>query len=171
MTISDQSQIDPRQIDPALDLTIQRIIRAPRRTVWNAWTDPSLLAQWWVPAPTIARVDRLEVRPGGGFVTQMSDDGEAFVPHTDGIFLVVEQGQRLVFTNAIRSSWHPAEPAPVAMTAEILLGEHAEGTDYRVIVRHRAPADREQHEQLGFFEGWGAVTEALATLAEASERG
>lgn len=155
-----------RPIDPRLDLSIQRVIRSPAREVWRAWTDPDLLARWWVPAPTLARVDQLDVRPGGGFVTRMSEDGRDFVPHTDGIFLVVEPERRLVFTNAISSAWRPAAPAPVTMTAEITLSAHPHGTDYRAVVRHGDPAARNRHEELGFFDGWRSVTEALATLVE-----
>ncbi|MGO3147548.1 MAG: SRPBCC domain-containing protein [Leucobacter sp.] len=94
--------------------------------------------------------------------------GELF-PHTDDIFLVVEEGRRLVFTNAIDSEWRPAPPAPVAITAEIVFGDHPEGTEYRVIVRHGdADADaRALHEELGFMEGWGAVSGALVSVAEA----
>lgn len=153
-------------IDPERDLTLDRVIRAPREAVWQAWTTPGLLARWWVPAPTMARVDRLEVRPGGAFVTSMSDDGVAFVPHTDSVFLVVEPHGRLVFTNAVDSGWHPATPQPVAMTAEITMNEHPDGTDYRVVVRHGDTTARARHEELGFFEGWGAVTESLAAIAE-----
>lgn len=153
-------------IDPRLDLTLQRVIRAPRSAIWRAWTKPDRLQQWWVPAPTVARVDRLDVRPGGAFVTSMSDDGRTFVPHTDSIFLVVEPEVRLGFTNAIDSAWRPAVPAPVPMTAEIALADHPEGTDYRVVVRHGDPAARRQHEELGFFDGWGSVTAALAGLVE-----
>lgn len=153
-------------IDPRLDLTLDRVIRAPRAEVWRAWTDASRLQQWWVPAPTIARVERLDVRPGGAFVTRMSDDGETFEPHTDSIFLVVEPENRLVFTNAIDSAWRPATPTPVPMTAEITFAEHPDGTDYRVVVRHGRPADRDLHEELGFFDGWGSVTAALASLVE-----
>lgn len=153
-------------IDPRLDLTLQRVIRAPRSAIWRAWTQPDLLRQWWVPAPSVARVDRLDVKPGGAFVTSMSDDGYTFAPHTDSIFLVIEPQDRLVFTNAINSSWHPATPAPVLMTAEIILTEHPDGTDYRAVVRHGDPADRAQHEELGFLDGWGSVTDALAAVAE-----
>ncbi|WP_019180740.1 SRPBCC domain-containing protein [Microbacterium yannicii] len=153
-------------IDPDLDLTLQRTIRATRESIWQAWTDPALLERWWVPAPAQARVDQLDVRPGGGFVTSMREGGQDYVPHTDGIFLVVEPGQRLVFTNAISSSWRPAHPAPVSMTAEVLLTEHPEGTDYRVIVRHADPAARDLHKELGFLDGWGSVTAALAALVE-----
>ena len=153
-------------MNPDLDLSLRRVIRAPRDVVWNAWTDASKLARWWVPAPTVARVDRLEVRPGGGFVTQMSDDGRAYVPHIDAVFLLVEEGNRLVFTNAVTSAWRPATPEPVAMTAEISLRDHAEGTDYQAVVRHGSPKVRARHEELGFFDGWGSVTDALAALVE-----
>ena len=153
-------------MNPDLDLTLQRVIRAPRASVWRAWTDPSQLAQWWVPAPTVVRVDRLEVRPGGAFVTCMSDDGVEFVPHMDASFLVVDELERLAFTNAVDSRLRPADPDPVAMVAEILLDDHPAGTDYRVIVRHGDPAARARHEEIGFFDGWGSVTEQLTALVE-----
>ena len=57
-----------------------------------------------------ARVDRLDVRPGGAFVTRLSDDGVEFVPHLDACFLVVDDLERIVFTNAIDSAWRPANP-------------------------------------------------------------
>lgn len=31
-------------MNPDLDLSIERIIRAPRKAVWEAWTDPASLA-------------------------------------------------------------------------------------------------------------------------------
>lgn len=153
-------------MNPDLDLSLRRVIHAPRETVWRAWTDPSRLARWWVPAPTAVRVDRLDVHPGGAFVTRMSDDGVMFVPHIDASFLVVDEFERLVFTNAVDSQWRPANPDPIAMVAEIIFGDRPEGTDYRVVVRHSDPAARARHEQLGFLDGWGSVTEQLAALVE-----
>ena len=55
-------------MNPDLDLTVQRVIRAPRAAVWAAWTDPARLERWWIPAPARCRVDRLDVRPGGALV-------------------------------------------------------------------------------------------------------
>jgi len=153
-------------VNPDLDLTLQRVIRAPRAAVWRAWTDPSQLEQWWVPAPAVARVDRLEARPGGAFVTRISDDGVEFGPHMDASFLVVDDRERLVFTNAVDSRWRPTRPDPIAMVAEIVLRDHPDGTDYRVVVRHGDPAARARHEELGFFDGWGAVTGQLAAFVE-----
>jgi uncharacterized protein YndB with AHSA1/START domain len=154
-------------VNAELDLTLERVIRAPREIVWRAWTDPARLERWWLPAPAVARVDRLELHPGGAFVSRMSEDGTAFVPHIDGVFLAVDDGARIVFTNALDSTWRPARPEPVAMTAEITFADHDDGTDYRVLVRHGDPADRARHEELGFLDGWGSVTAALAGIAEA----
>jgi uncharacterized protein YndB with AHSA1/START domain len=114
----------------------------------------------------VARVERLEVRPGGAFVTRISDDGVAFAPHMDASFLVVDESERLVFTNAVDSRWRPTTPDPIAMVAEIVLSDHPEGTDYRVVVRHGDPAAKARHEAMGFFDGWGSVTGQLAALAE-----
>lgn len=152
-------------MNPDLDLGLERIIRAPRATVWSAWTDPSRLEQWWVPAPSRCRVDRLDPRPGGAFVTRLSDDGAEFVPHLDACFLAVDELERIVFTNAVDSEWRPASP-DVAMTATITLHDHPDGTDYRIVVRHGDPEARARHEKLGFAEGWGSVAGQLAALAE-----
>jgi uncharacterized protein YndB with AHSA1/START domain len=46
------------------------------------------------------------------------------------------------------------------------LDEHPDGTLYRVTVRHGDPAARARHQELGFFDGWGSVTAALADLVE-----
>ncbi|MCT2582882.1 SRPBCC domain-containing protein [Actinophytocola gossypii] len=153
-------------MNPDLDLAVDRIIRAPRQRVWDAWTDPANLARWWIPAPTRCRVERLDVRPGGAFVTSMSEDGDAFVPHLDACFLLVEDHERIVFTNAIDSGWRPASPVPVSMTAEVTLRDHPEGTDYRITVRHGDPTARARHADLGFADGWGTTTGQLAALVE-----
>ena len=96
----------------------------------------------------------------------MSDDGVAFVPHMDASFLVVDEHERLVFTNAVDSRLRPANPDPIAMVAEILFDDHPAGTDYRVVVRHGDPAARARHEEMGFFDGWGSVTGQLAAFVE-----
>ena len=42
--------------NPELDLTISRVIKAPRPVVWSAWTDPASFEQWWIPAPAKCKV-------------------------------------------------------------------------------------------------------------------
>ncbi|KQZ70565.1 MULTISPECIES: SRPBCC family protein [unclassified Nocardioides] len=150
---------------PDLDLTVTRIIAAPRDAVWNAWTDPALLAQWWVPAPSSCRVAELDLRPGGAFRTEISEDGTTYGPHVTGCFLEVQDLARLVWTDALVAGWRPAPASFV--TAVITMADHPDGgTAYAATARHRDAADRDRHEQLGFHDGWGAVTQQLAALVE-----
>ncbi|HEU4848849.1 MAG TPA: SRPBCC domain-containing protein [Terrimesophilobacter sp.] len=154
-------------MNPDLDFMIERIIRASRATVWKAWTTPEIFEKWWIPKPYTCRVDAFAPHAGGGFVTMMSEDGSAFIPHLDAAFLVVDEGERLVFTNAVDSTLRPASPMPVPVTGEVTLADHADGTLYRIVARHGDPRARARHEELGLSDGWGSVAEQLAALAEA----
>jgi uncharacterized protein YndB with AHSA1/START domain len=149
---------------PDLDLTISRVIKAPRSATWSAWTDPASFEQWWVPAPAKCKVLAMDLRPGGSFVTQISEDGGDFMPHLNGCFLAIDDLERIVFTNALVGGWRPAEQP--FMTAIITLRDHPMGTDYVAHVMHKNNADRNLHEEMGFYDGWGTVTEQLARLAE-----
>ncbi|MCP2266006.1 SRPBCC family protein [Promicromonospora thailandica] len=149
---------------PDLDLTVSRVIRAPRAAVWDAWADPASLEQWWVPAPQVCRVRELDLRPGGSFRTELSQDGVEFGPHITGCFLAVDELERIVFTDALVAGWRPAPTSFV--TAVITMEDHPDGTAYRATALHRDAADRDRHEELGFHDGWGTVTRQLAALVE-----
>jgi uncharacterized protein YndB with AHSA1/START domain len=151
-------------VRPELDLTVSRIIKASRSAVWNAWADPASFEQWWVPAPEVCRVRDMDLRPGGSFRTEISQDGAEFTPHITGCFLAVDELERIVFTDALVAGWRPAETAFV--TAVITMRDHPEGTEYIATAMHRNIADRNQHEQLGFHDGWGTVIRQLADLVE-----
>jgi uncharacterized protein YndB with AHSA1/START domain len=149
--------------DSERDLEISRIIKAPRSTVWSAWSQPEQFAKWWIPAPALCRVVKLELRPGGAMLTEMSEDGGTFWPHMDACYLAVDEGKRIVFTNVLSGGWRPAEGF---MTAEITMDEHDQGTAYRAVVRHKSAEVRAWHADMGFFDGWGGVTEQLAAMVE-----
>jgi len=149
---------------PDLDLTISRVIKAPRPVIWSAWTDRASFEQWWVPAPAKCKVLEMDLRPGGSFVTQISEHGGPFVPHLSGCFLAIDDLERIVFTNSLVGGWRPAENP--LMTAMITLRDHPTGTEYSAHVMHKNNADRKMHEEMGFHDGWGTVMGQLATLAE-----
>ncbi|RYE51035.1 MAG: polyketide cyclase [Hyphomicrobiales bacterium] len=150
--------------NPDLDLMIERVIRAPRSAVWHAWTDPESFAQWWIPAPALCRVAKMELVPGGALLTEMSENGGEFGPHLDACYLAIEPERRIVFTNALTGGWRPAtEPF---ITANIALEDHHEGTLYTARVMHKSPEVRQHHADLGFYDGWGTVASQLATLLE-----
>jgi len=153
------------QSSPAeLDLTISRVIKAPRQAIWSAWTTPASFEQWWVPAPARCKVLEMNLHPGGSLVTQISENGGEFMPHLSGCYLALDEFERLVFTNSLVGGWRPAEQP--FMTAIITLQDHPMGTHYVARVMHKNSADRTLHETMGFHDGWGGVTEQLARLVE-----
>ena len=109
----------------------------------------------------------MDLRAGGAFVTEMSEDGRQFTPHLAACFLAVDELERLVFTNALLGGWRPAEASyPSPLTAIITLREHPDGTEYAARVLHRNDAERTLHEEMGFQDGWGTVIAQLAAMVE-----
>lgn len=150
--------------NPDLDLTITRIIKAPRSAIWSAWTDRASFEQWWIPAPAKCKVVDMDLHPGGSFVTRISENGGDFMPHINACFLAVDHLERIVFTDTLLGGWRPAEQP--FMTAIITLKDHPLGTDYVAHAMHKSHADRNMHKEMGFHDGWGTVVEQLARLVE-----
>jgi len=150
--------------DPGLDLTISRIIKAPRPIVWEAWTDPGQMEEWWCPKPWRAEVRAFDLRPGGAFDTLMhGPDGEE--NPNPGSFLEVVPMERIVFTTALTEGWRPAAPW-LSMTAIVTMKDHGDGTGYSAVVKHADRETRDRHEELGFYDGWNANIEQLAAIVE-----
>lgn len=146
-------------------LSISRLINAPRSTVWQAWANPKNFEQWWIPAPIVCRVEKMDLNPGGGFETLMSEDGGEFKPHVEGCFLDIVPQERIVFTTALKEGWEPAEPW-LTLTSIITMEDEGSGTRYIARALHKNPEDSRKHEEMGFEEGWGSTIDQLAKLAE-----
>src|ERR1700744_3390349 len=79
-------------------LSVTRTFNAPRALVWQAWTDPEKLSQWFKPEATFRLVSvKVDLRPGGKFRLQMQNsEGEFFT--AAGAYLEIKMPERLVFT-------------------------------------------------------------------------
>ena len=106
----------------------------------------------------------MQLRASGAFVTQYSENGGEFGPHINGCFLAVDEAERIVFTDALTGGWRPADQP--FMTAVITFRDHPQGTDYVAYAMHKSGADRQNHADMGFYDGWGTVAEQLAKLVE-----
>ncbi len=150
-------------LDPDLDLTFTRIIDAPRSVLWDCWTSPDHLRQFFIPKPHRVTDCKIDLRPGGRFNTVFDVDGTEM--RNEGVFLEVTDGQRLVFTDAYTEGWRPA-PEPF-MTAIVAFEDECPGaTRYTATARHRSAASRKRHEEMGFIEGWGTVASQLESYAK-----
>lgn len=145
----------------ANDLTVSRVIKAPREVVWEAWRNPEHLAKWWAPEPVKTEVRALDLRPGGAFDTLMTlPDGTEI--GGEGCFLDIAEPERIVFTDALRGGWRPNEEA--FFSAVITLDSHADGTLYTARALHKNAADREKHRDMGFLDGWSTSLAQLDRL-------
>lgn len=150
-------------LDPALDLVLERTIKAPRALIWECWTTPEHLVHWFVPKPHRVTACELDVRVGGKCNTTFEVDGALM--HNNGVYLEVIPGEKLVFTDTYTEGWKPA-PEPF-MTAILLFQDAEDGhTRYTAIARHRNTDTAEQHRQMGFHEGWGIVVTQLEAYAQ-----
>jgi uncharacterized protein YndB with AHSA1/START domain len=144
------------------ELVLTRLIAAPRRNLYRAWTEPELLKQWFTPPPYRTIKAELDLRPGGSsLIVMQGPDGTEF-PNR-GIYLEVVENERLVFTDAYISAWEPSEKP--FMTGIVTFADEAGGTRYTARALHWSAADREAHEKMGFHEGWGIAADQLAALA------
>jgi uncharacterized protein YndB with AHSA1/START domain len=150
------------ELDPQLDLMVERDVRASAETAWAAWTHPEHVRQWYAPHPARIADCEIDLRPGGVF---------RFVPRTpDGVenpivccYLVVEPCTRLVWTNALLPGFRPAPTG--FFTAVMTLEPRGEHTLCRTVAMHRTREDCTEHAAMGFHDGWGTVLEQLAAYA------
>ena len=58
------------------EIVLTRVFDAPRELVFEAFTNPEMIAQWWGLRETTTVVDKMEVRPGGVWrYVQLNPDG------------------------------------------------------------------------------------------------
>jgi len=80
----------------ANELTLTRIYDAPVKAVWDAWTDPKQVAQWWGPRGFTLTTHSKDLRPGGIWVyTMHGPDGVDYPNKT--LYHEVEKYSRLVY--------------------------------------------------------------------------
>jgi len=155
-------------INPDLDLVLDRTIDVPVAKVWAAWTEPELIKQWFTPVPWKTVDCALDLRPGGKFHTVMqSPEGERF-PNT-GCFLEVIPLRRLTWTSALGPDFRPVPKLQTGQdeflfTATLTFTEVAGGTRYIAHVLHADIDGQKRHAAMGFHSGWGAALDQLVAL-------
>jgi uncharacterized protein YndB with AHSA1/START domain len=95
--MSNQTQATRVAAQGEREIVTERVFDAPRERVFQAFTDPELIPQWWGPRDTTTIVDQMDVRPGGAwrFVTQGCEgENQAF----RGTYREVEAPERIVQT-------------------------------------------------------------------------
>jgi len=151
------------EIDPALDLVLERVVDVPRELVWKAWTQPGHVKKWFTPAPWTTVECQIDLRPGGMFRTVMrSPEGQEH--SVAGCYLEIVENERLVWTDALAPGFRPSQQP--FFTAIITLESVGQGTRYTARGLHADPAAKRKHEEMGFVDGWGKALDQLVAVCK-----
>ncbi len=78
------------------EIVTTRVFDAPREVVFQAWTDPDRLAQWWGPKDFTNTFQEFDMKPGGTWRFVMhGPDGVDY--KNESVFVEVVRPERIVF--------------------------------------------------------------------------
>ncbi len=88
-----------RSVSSEKEMTLTRMINAPREIVFKAWTDPEQLQKWWGPKGFTNPVCNADAIPGGEILIHMQAPDQTIYPMA-GEFHEIVEFEKLVFTAA-----------------------------------------------------------------------
>jgi uncharacterized protein YndB with AHSA1/START domain len=145
-----------------LEIASTRVVDAPRRLVWEAWTNPEHVPHWMLgPEGWTMPVCEIDLRPGGAwhFVWRRADGSEMAM---HGLYKEVSPHERLVQTE----TWGPEWPETLNT---LLLSEQDGRTTITQTARYPSQEARDAAYQTGMKEGmivsYNRLADYLRTLS------
>lgn len=134
-------------------LTIKRTFNAPLQLVWEAWTQPEHIAQWWGPKGMNTKIIEHDFRVGGKWNYVMSmPDGSEFT--SEGIYSVIVELEK-IFSSA------NFKPMTEGVEIQALFEASGNKTHFTFHCVHPTEEYCQQQEKMGFYNGWGSVFDRL----------
>ena len=138
-------------------LRLSRRFAAPPERVFDAWTNPSVLREWWAAAADWEGADaEVDLRPGGRYRLAMRDTTSGAVHAVTGEYTEVVRPQRLAYT----WTWEDEQPEMRGSEGSLVVVDFvAEEHGTLVLVTHSGFADeriRDMHAT-----GWTACLDNL----------
>jgi uncharacterized protein YndB with AHSA1/START domain len=148
------------------DINISRIYDAPVKAVWDAWTDPAQVAQWWGPRGFTLTTHSKDLRVGGSWVyTMHGPDGTDYPNSTK--YLEVEPYARLVYDHGSNGD------GPAMFRVTVVFAEVDGKTRMEMTMSLPTPEQAEQTrrfiKQAGGDATWDRLAEHLEKGASGKE--
>jgi len=124
-------------MEPIKELLLEKTIDAPPEAIWQAWTIPKMLKQWWGPDNVTIPECEVDLRVGGRFYIVM-EAGEAMGQYKGtkwpmlAEFTVVEPNLKLSYTAKAWTEGNNVE-TEIDQATEILFSE--EGAKTKVSIK------------------------------------
>lgn len=159
------------EINPKLDLVLERVIDVPLELVWKAWTTPEDLKKWFCPKPAQLLECKVDLRPGGIFSNILvTPDGQK-IPNS-ACYLEIVEYKKIVFTDALSENFRPSAAPNHCLnsfyTASVTLEKLEQNVRYTVVVSHSDEEVRNQNESR-FHGGWGGALDQLVENIHSGE--
>ncbi|MFZ0820220.1 MAG: SRPBCC family protein [Candidatus Acidiferrales bacterium] len=149
---SSAAQPGPREI------VITRIFDAPRDLVFEAWTNPKHVAQWWGPKGFTTTIQEMDVRPGGVWRLVMhGPDGADY--KNKMVVIEVAKPERLVYK-------HTPEGAAESENFEVTINFIASGGKTEVTMRMLFPSAEARENVAKKYGAIDGINQTLDRLAQ-----
>ena len=140
----------------ARTLTLKKVFNVPVKLVWEAWTNPEHVVQWWAPAGMKITVMVHDFKVGGKWKYSMPmPDGNMFI--SEGTYLEIEPYKRIVTTADFK-------PMTQGVEMHVEFEEDGEKTIFTFSVVHATEEYCKQQEKMGFYNGWGSAFNRMESL-------
>ncbi len=129
-------------------LTLKKVLDAPVKLVWEAWTEANHIIQWWAPPGMKIEVLSHDFKVGGKWKYSMPmPDGNMFI--SEGTYLEIETYKKIVTS---------ADFKPMTEGVELHVMFEADGdkTNFTFSVIHATEEYCKAQEKMGFYNGWGS---------------
>jgi uncharacterized protein YndB with AHSA1/START domain len=138
-------------------LTLVRRIKAPPARVFEAWTRPEMLAQWFGPHHTRVEHAEIDARIGGAFrIRLIEENGDRH--EVGGRYMALEPGREIVFTWAWAST--PERESRVTVRFRAVQDD----TEITLTHDRFADADTATRHRRGWTESMQRLETCFATL-------
>lgn len=142
------------------ELVVSREFDAPRELVWQAWTQPEHVAQWWGPHGFTTKISLMEVRVGGVWEHVMrGPDGKEYPNFSH--FEEVVPFERIVYTHGGRRAGGPEVHGRFIWTFESLGPKRT-----RLTIRQVYPTTAERDRVIREFGALEGARQTFERLAE-----
>jgi uncharacterized protein YndB with AHSA1/START domain len=161
--------IAERPLAADAQIVISRVFDAPRELVFEAFTDPRHLSQFWGPKITSVSDCKVDLRVGGGFsVTMRGPDGTVYP--CAGIYREITPPERLVFAGTAKEDNPCGGGLPPRSLVTITFAAQGEKTKLTIHAQLQSPADREAAIAGGYSMGWNDSLDRLAEVLARAAR-
>ncbi len=142
-------------------LRIVRTFGASPEMVYQAWTDPKVVKEWFSPTTVSTPVAEIDLKKGGKYrVGMKSPDGELYV--ATGVYEEIVPNEKLVFT----WRWEGDTPSPETLVTIVF---KKSGPGAELIFTH----ENFETEELAkdHQDGWEGALSKLSTLIAKGDAG